>query len=104
MARSGNRISAPNSHQLAPVRSIVKWARRTYPEARVEIDANPSAPHEAGLLSLEIAKAKATLGVVPRWGLGEAVKRTMEWYRAFSAGEAAKELCERDVAAFLGES
>jgi len=94
----------PEGQDLAPVRSIVECARRTYPEARVEIDANPSAPHEAGLLSLEIAKAKATLGVVPRWGLGEAVKRTMEWYRAFSAGQAAKELCERDVVAFLGEA
>ena len=91
----------PEGQDLAAVRSVVECARRTYPEARVEFDANPSTPHEAGLLSLEIAKAKAALGVAPRWGLGEAVKRTMEWYRSFSAGEAGKALCERDITAFL---
>ena len=94
----------PEGQDFAAVRSVLECARRTYPNARVEFDANPSAPHEAGLLSLEIAKAKAALGVAPRWDLGEAIKRTMEWYRAFSAGEAAKALCERDIKAFLGQA
>jgi CDP-glucose 4,6-dehydratase len=94
----------PEGQDLAAVRSIVECARRTYPDARVEFDANTSTPHEAGLLSLEIAKAKAALGVAPRWGLGQAIKRTMEWYRSFSAGEAAKALCERDITTFLGEA
>ena len=57
-----------------------------------------------GFFSLKIAKAKAALGVAPRWGLGQAIKRTMEWYRSFSAGEAAKALCERDITTFLGEA
>jgi CDP-glucose 4,6-dehydratase len=94
----------PEGEDIATVRSVVECARRTYPDARVEFDADPSAPHEAGLLSLEIAKAKAALGVNPRWGLDEAVKRTMGWYRAFHAGEAGGGLCERDIAAFLGEA
>jgi CDP-glucose 4,6-dehydratase len=42
--------------------------------------------------------------VAPRWSLGEAIKRTMEWYRAFSAGEAGSALCEGDIKAFLGEA
>jgi CDP-glucose 4,6-dehydratase len=94
----------PEGQDLAAVRSVVECARRTYPDARVEFDANPSAPHEAGFLSLEIAKAKAALGVAPRWGLDEAIKRTMQWYRAFYAGEAGGALCERDITAFLGEA
>jgi CDP-glucose 4,6-dehydratase len=94
----------PEGQDLAAVRSIVEHARRTYPSAHVEFDANPSTPHEAGLLSLEIAKAKSALGVAPRWGLGEAIKRTMEWYRDFSAGEAGAALCERDISAFQGQA
>ena len=39
-----------------------------------------------------------------RWGLGEAIKRTMEWYRSFYAGEAGSALCEGDIKAFLGEA
>jgi CDP-glucose 4,6-dehydratase len=94
----------PEGQDFAAVRSVLECAGKMYPDARVEFDANPSTPHEAGLLSLEIAKAKAALGVAPRWDLGEAVKRTMEWYRSFSAGEAANALCEGDIKAFLGEA
>jgi CDP-glucose 4,6-dehydratase len=94
----------PEGQDFAAVRSVLECARKTYPDARIEFDASPSTPHEAGLLSLEIAKAKSALGVAPRWGLGEAIKRTMEWYRAFSAGEAGSALCERDIKAFLGEA
>jgi CDP-glucose 4,6-dehydratase len=94
----------PEGQDFAAVRSVLECARRTYPDARGEFDANPSTPHEAGLLSLEIAKAKAALGVAPRWGLGEAIKRTMEWYRSFYAGEAGSALCEGDIKAFLGEA
>jgi CDP-glucose 4,6-dehydratase len=94
----------PEGQDFAAVRSVLECARRTYPDARVEFEANPSTPHEAGLLSLEIAKAKAALGVAPRWGLGEAIKRTMEWYRSFYAGEAGSALCEGDIKAFLGEA
>jgi CDP-glucose 4,6-dehydratase len=42
--------------------------------------------------------------VAPRWGLGEAIKRTMEWYRSFYAGEAGSALCDGDIKAFLGEA
>ena len=94
----------PESPDVATVRSVVEYARRTYRDARVEFAATPYAPHEAGLLSLEIAKAKAALGVAPRWDLASAIERTMEWYRAFHAGNAADLLCERDIAAFVGET
>jgi CDP-glucose 4,6-dehydratase len=94
----------PDSQGLATVRSVIECATKTYPDAQVDFSANPSGPHEAGLLSLEVAKAKAALGVAPRWGLDTAIKRTMEWYRAFYAGEPAAKLCEHDIAGFLGEA
>jgi CDP-glucose 4,6-dehydratase len=94
----------PEGRDFATVRSVLECARRTYPDARVDFDANSSTPHEAGLLSLEIAKAKAALGVAPRWGLGEAITRTMEWYRSFYTGEAGSALCEGDIKSFLGEA
>jgi CDP-glucose 4,6-dehydratase len=94
----------PDSQDVATVRSVVERARRTYLDARVEFGGNPPGPHEAGLLSLEIAKAKEALGVAPRWGLDAAINRTMEWYQAFYTGKAGGALCERDITAFLGEA
>lgn len=56
-------------------------------------------PHEAGRLALEIARAQAVLGVAPKWGLAEAVNRTMAWYRAQHEGVDARALCEAEIAA-----
>ena len=44
------------------------------------------APNEARLLRLSIEKTFAHLGWSPRWGLREAVARTVEWYRARENG------------------
>ncbi|MFI5362309.1 MAG: CDP-glucose 4,6-dehydratase [Elusimicrobiota bacterium] len=43
---------------------------------------DPSAPHEAALLSLDSSKARGRLGWLPGYGAQEAVSRTVAWYRA----------------------
>jgi CDP-glucose 4,6-dehydratase len=43
-------------------------------------------PHEAGLLKLDCSKARARLGWKARWHLDEALRRTVEWYRASQSG------------------
>jgi len=43
-------------------------------------------PHEAHYLRLDCAKAHDRLGWRPRWGLDEALKQTVVWYRAEQAG------------------
>jgi CDP-glucose 4,6-dehydratase len=50
------------------------------------------------LLTLEIAKAQAQLGVRPQWNLTQTVQRTLQWYRRQSAGECARALCLADIA------
>lgn len=47
---------------------------------------DPKAVHEAGLLNLDIRKAKRVLGWKPRWNFEETVARTVEWYAAVRAG------------------
>jgi CDP-glucose 4,6-dehydratase len=46
---------------------------------------DPAAPHEAGCLELDSAKALARLGWKPAYGVGEAVATTIAWYRAAAA-------------------
>ncbi|MFY8092678.1 MAG: CDP-glucose 4,6-dehydratase [Niveispirillum sp.] len=43
-------------------------------------------PHEAGLLKLDSAKARVRLGWSPTWDLEKTLARTVDWYKAFSAG------------------
>ncbi|MDR0198886.1 MAG: CDP-glucose 4,6-dehydratase [Methanomassiliicoccaceae archaeon] len=52
-------------------------------------------PHEAGLLRLNCDKFKSTFNWRPRWNIEEAVKRTVDWYRA--------ELDGRDMSKFTAE-
>jgi CDP-glucose 4,6-dehydratase len=92
----------PNSEEMASVRSVVGIAQQIYPGGQAAFSEDDSGPHEAGLLSLEIAKARSSLGVVPQWRLKEAVARTLEWYKSFYKGSAACELCEGDISAYEG--
>jgi CDP-glucose 4,6-dehydratase len=43
---------------------------------------DPSAPHEAGLLHLNIGKALNVLGWQPVWDFSTTISKTVEWYRA----------------------
>lgn len=62
---------------------------RHWPELRWQVEPDPAAPHEAGLLHLDAGKAAARLGWRPRWPLDGAtdgaLARTAAWYRAWSA-------------------
>ena len=43
-------------------------------------------PHEANLLKLDCSRIKAKLGIYPKWSVREAVKKTVDWTRAYIAG------------------
>lgn len=44
-------------------------------------------PHEANFLRLDCSKLKETMGWRPRWHIDDAVRRTVEWTRAWTSGE-----------------
>lgn len=43
-------------------------------------------PHEAGFLKLDCSRLKSTFGWSPRWGIEQAVARTVEWTRVWHTG------------------
>ncbi|WP_187394922.1 CDP-glucose 4,6-dehydratase [Pigmentiphaga aceris] len=90
----------PLTHEAATVREVVELARHAYGAGSVHYETASQGPHEAGLLSLEIAKARDVLGVSPKWGLTETVNRTMAWYRAHHDGGFARDLCEAEIAQY----
>ena len=90
----------PPSHEVASVRDVIKLASSPHEYCTVSYENNSFQPHEANILALEVAKARMVLGVQSRWGLQEAVGRTMAWYRAQFAGADVCDLCFADISAF----
>lgn len=61
---------------------------------------DPSAPHEAGQLSLSIERARLVLGWQPRWDFARAVAETVGWYRDVAGGADPAVLVRNQIAAF----
>ena len=90
----------PQTHEAATVREVVQLAQQTYGRGDVVWGDGSDGPHEAGWLALEISKARALLGVAPRWTLAETVQRSMDWYRVCQNGTDAFAACMADIVAF----
>lgn len=60
-------------------------------------------PHEAGLLKLDCASIKSTFGWRPRLDAAGAIRRTVEWSRAWLAGEDTAAVMDRQIQEFWGE-
>ncbi len=93
---------APGSAR--PVREVVAAAVRAWGSGTWAETPEQCAPHEAGILRLAIEKAVAQLGWRPRWGLEDAVGRTIEWYRVRHEGaspDELRELCLRQIQNYL---
>ena len=56
-----------------------------------------SGPHESGLLRLATDKARLRLGWEPRWDFTRTIDATVDWYKAFYAGDPMAAWCERQI-------
>lgn len=89
----------PRTDEATSVGAVIRLACAAYGGGEWRDEAEPGAPHEAGRLALEVARARAVLGTTARWPLAEAVERTMRWYRRLADGALAASLCAEDIEA-----
>jgi CDP-glucose 4,6-dehydratase len=61
--------------------------------AEVISDPDSGTIHERGVLRLDSSKARERIGWSPKWGLSEAVERTVDWHRRLSTGMPMREVC-----------
>ena len=90
----------PRTHMAATVRDVINIAQSAFGSGDVAFGTEVSGPHEAGLLMLDVSKAKQVLGIDPCLPLEAAVATTMHWYRDHHAGASARELCVKDISAY----
>lgn len=58
-------------------------------------------PHEANFLKLDCSKIKKTFGWRPRYSVKEAVEKTVEWTKAYLAGEDMLAVMDRQIKEFF---
>lgn len=51
------------------------------------INKHDGGPHEANFLKLDCSKLKSCYGWSPRWGVKEAIEKTVEWAKAYAEGK-----------------
>jgi CDP-glucose 4,6-dehydratase len=90
----------PRAHDARPVGWIVQRLCEQWGDAlRWERDEQPSPP-EAGYLSLDSSASERELGWRPRWDLGEALDRVVQWHEAHRRGEDMRRISFEQIAEF----
>lgn len=74
----------PNEDSVLTVAEVAKTVTEFYGKGKVFVG-EPSPLHEAGLLMLNIEKAKKVLNWTPTLTAKEAIRNTVEWYKHFYA-------------------
>jgi CDP-glucose 4,6-dehydratase len=91
----------PALRDVQPVGQVVETVARLWGKgAARHVEASPGAVHEAGLLAVDAAKARARLGWHPRLPLAQALEWTVEWYRRQADGEEVRALVLADIARY----
>ena len=76
----------PNEDSVLRVAEVAEKACKYYGKGEVVIHKRDNL-HEANLLMLNIEKAEKVLGWTPTYTADEAIKNTVEWYKAFYSKE-----------------
>ncbi len=69
-----------------------------------ENQAEANAPHEANFLKLDCSLLKSTFGWKPRWHIAEAIEKTVEFSKAWLAGQDVSQVMDSQIREFLGGS
>lgn len=91
----------PADDDAQPVSWIVDRVADLWGEgARWELEGGEHA-HEANYLRLDCSKARAELQWQPKWRLGQALEKTVEWYRANGLGADMRQVTLGQIDAYL---
>lgn len=60
-------------------------------------------PHEANFLKLDCTKLKETFGWSPRWNLGDAMDKVVEWSKEYFNGGDLRAMMDKQIKEYIGE-
>ncbi|MCG9911776.1 MAG: CDP-glucose 4,6-dehydratase [Flavobacteriales bacterium] len=85
----------PETTDVLTVRALVGKAEEVWPGEKTHFENELNGPHEAGLLLLDISKAKKELNFNPQWNSSKAITETVNWYKNESLS--AREKCLNQI-------
>ena len=87
----------PDSGDAKDVEWIVKRLFGAWPEAPGYVIDKGRHPHEAHYLKLDSSKARRDLGWQPRWHIGTAIDKIIDWTRAYAVREDMRAVCLKQI-------
>ncbi len=97
---AGSYNFGPRLNDTFTVEELVQKAIKYWKSGKYMVPRQKSKLHEAGLLKLDINKAKTELKWKPRWSADKAIQTTINWYKDNGSLQAYS-LCERDIIDYL---
>jgi CDP-glucose 4,6-dehydratase len=101
LARAWN--FGPDEDDARPVRWVIERIGEHLGEPVAVTRPPQEQPPEAMSLRLDATLAKSELGWASRWNLERGLRATVDWYRGYAAGQAARELTLGQIEAFERE-
>lgn len=77
----------PEDADCVPVETLANLFCKYWPGTMWEYRPQTDAVHEATFLKLDCSKIKNELGYAPKWNIEAAIKKTVEWSRAYAEGK-----------------
>jgi len=91
----------PDDADAKPVKWIVEHLTERWPNNQgYELD-HADHPHEAHYLKLDCSKAKYLLNWKPRWSLGEAIDKIIEWTLAYKDKQNVQNICTQQIEDYM---
>ncbi|MDR1884358.1 MAG: CDP-glucose 4,6-dehydratase [Prevotella sp.] len=91
----------PGAESIATVWDVASKVIDNYGKGELTDSSDPNAVHEAGLLMLDISKAKFKLGWEPRMNLNQCIELTVDWYKQYQSASV-YDLCVKQIGKYLG--
>lgn len=93
----------PNEDDCVTTGKLVSLFCEAWGEgAKWETKAEKNAVHEANFLKLDCSKIRSRLGWYPIWNIDNAVSNTVEWSKAWLAGESVSDVMDRQIKKYFG--
>ena len=90
----------PNIAEVLTVGNVAGLAAKLLDNLQVIVDRSYSGPKETSRLTLDNSKVNEVHGIAPVWHAEEAICKTINWYKNFSDGIDARDLCYSDIESF----
>ena len=90
----------PHPKANRTVKELVEEILKSF-AGKWEDKSDPYAVHEAGLLNLDIRKARRILGWKPQWNFETTVRNTVTWYNSVHEGENPIDVTQRQIREYV---